>query len=719
MAAAANAGRCPACGSPRLIAHAELDDLAIAHIDCDAFYASVEKRDDPSLKDKPVIVGGGRRGVVSAACYIARLYGVRSAMPMFKALAACPNAVVVTPDMAKYSRVGGEIREMMRSLTPLVEPLSIDEAFLDLAGTSELHHGSPARSLARLALEVERRIGVTVSIGLSYNKSLAKIASDLDKPRGFAMIGRGEAVDFLGPKPVGLIWGVGKALQARLAGDGIATIADLRGAQEIELVARYGSIGRRLYRFARGEDDRRVDPDGEMKSISAETTFDEDIASEALLAGELWPLCEKVSRRMKRYGLLGRSIQLKLKTSDFKTLTRSRRLPAATQLGEALYQAALPLLKAECTGRRYRLIGVGAADLAPESEAAQPDLLSGGDQRQVDVERVMDALRARLGEDAIRKGRGLAPARAPAARALAARRREPLQLLQNRVDREAAVVQGQPVDDAIGIDADALLLLRRRLIPCRRLALGREEGEAEAIDGTGRQQRRELRLLGGGLAAAGERSADLHRPLVVGAVEDGGEKRRVARRQMAEQGEAMGRSGNRVPRGKVSCFCAGRLEADQPGLAGRRHLGFALVLRGDVVAVEIAHEEAVALAVLRFPGIQIPADLIRPSVVIEEFEAGLLRRRPAVAGIGELIGHDALDVDDVAPRQVVAEGEEISGAVRQELAGPRHGGGRSRDGEKGGRQHPRCQEQPCQMFHAPLGSAGLSRSGLPCPSGPR
>ena len=174
---------------------------------------------------------------------------------------------------------------MMRSLTPLVEPLSIDEAFLDLAGTAELHHGSPARSLARLALEVERRIGVTVSIGLSYNKSLAKIASDLDKPRGFALIGRGEAVDFLGPKPVGLIWGVGKALQARLAGDGIATIADLRGAQEIELVARYGSIGRRLYRFARGEDDRRVDPDGEMKSISAETTFDEDIAQRRASGG--------------------------------------------------------------------------------------------------------------------------------------------------------------------------------------------------------------------------------------------------------------------------------------------------------------------------------------------------------------------------------------------------------------------------------------------------
>jgi DNA polymerase IV len=404
---AVKAARCPACGSPRLIAHRELEALAIAHIDCDAFYASVEKRDNPALKDKPVIVGGGRRGVVSAACYIARLYGVRSAMPMFKALAACPNAVVIHPDMAKYSRVGGEIREMMRALTPLVEPLSIDEAFLDLAGTAELHHGNPARTLARFALAVERRIGVTVSIGLSYNKFLAKIASDLDKPRGFAVIGRADALDFLGPKPVGLIWGVGKALEAKLASDGITTIADLRGAEEHQLLRRYGSIGRRLYRFSRGEDDRRVDPDGEMKSISAETTFDADIASAELLAGALWPLCEKVSARMKRYGVLGRSVHLKLKTSDFKLLSRSRRLPAATQLAEALYQAALPLLKAETTGRRYRLIGVGAADLLPESETAQPDLLSRGDQRQATVERVMDDLRAKLGEGAIRKGRGL------------------------------------------------------------------------------------------------------------------------------------------------------------------------------------------------------------------------------------------------------------------------------------------------------------------------
>jgi DNA polymerase IV len=405
--------RCPSCGSPRLVRHAELDGLAIAHVDCDAFYASVEKRDDPSLKDKPVIVGGGRRGVVAACCYVARLYGVRSAMPMFKALEACPSAVVIRPDMAKYARIGTEIRELMRAKTPLVEPLSIDEAFLDLSGTDGLHRASPAETLARLALEIEERIGVTVSIGLSYNKFLAKIASDLDKPRGFAVIGRREARDFLGSRSVGLIWGVGKRLQARLLVDGIRTISDLRGLEERTLIARYGSIGRRLYRFARGEDDRRVEPNGEIKSISAETTFEENIARLDLLAAELWPLCETVSARLKRHGIVGWSVHLKLKTADFRLLTRSRRLKAPTQLAERLYQAALALLEAEATGQRYRLIGIGAGDLSAMAEAAQADLLE--DANEGAVERIMDELRTRLGTDAIRKGRGLLSSPGPAA----------------------------------------------------------------------------------------------------------------------------------------------------------------------------------------------------------------------------------------------------------------------------------------------------------------
>src|SRR5215467_1157509 len=261
----ARATRCAVCGSPRLVVHDELTDLGIAHLDCDAFYATVEKRDNPDLRDKPVLVGGSHRGVVMAACYIARISGVRSAMPMFQARQLCPQAVVVPPDMAKYQPVGEQVRRLMLATTPLVEPLSIDEAFLDLTGTERLHQSCPARTLAMLARRIESEIGITVSIGLSYNKFLAKVASDLDKPRGFAAIGRGEATTFLASKPVGLIWGVGRALAARLAQDGIATIGQLQTESERDLVRRYGAIGHRFARFARGEDDRRVEPDAPLK----------------------------------------------------------------------------------------------------------------------------------------------------------------------------------------------------------------------------------------------------------------------------------------------------------------------------------------------------------------------------------------------------------------------------------------------------------------------
>ncbi|MCC6470792.1 MAG: DNA polymerase IV [Alphaproteobacteria bacterium] len=399
--------RCPACGSPRLAAHPELDRLSIAHIDCDAFYATVEKRGRPELIDRPVIVGGGRRGVVSAACYVARMYGVRSAMPMFKALEACPEAVVIHPDMAKYAAVGRQVRALMRAATPLVEPLSIDEAFLDLTGTEAVHGGSPARTLAALARRIERDLGVTVSIGLSYNKFLAKIASDLDKPRGFAVIGRADAVGFLGPKPVGLIWGVGKALEARLNADGIARIEHLRQSDERDLVARYGAIGRRLHRFARGEDDRSVEPDRPTKSISAETTFDRDRADLAFLRAELWPLCETVSRRLKKSGLAARGVTLKLKTAQFRTVTRSMHLGQATQLAETLFRSAEAMLAAAVDGTRYRLIGVGGADLDDAAEADPPDLFDPAANKRRKVEHAMDEVRAKLGKDAIAKGRGM------------------------------------------------------------------------------------------------------------------------------------------------------------------------------------------------------------------------------------------------------------------------------------------------------------------------
>jgi len=373
LATAPAGGRCAACRSPRLMSHPEIETLSLAHIDCDAFYASVEKRDHPELLDRPVIVGGGTRGVVLACCYVARLSGVRSAMPMFKARHACPDAVVIAPDMTKYRTVGRQVHELMRQATPLVQPLSIDEAFLDLAGAAE---GPPARTLALLARQIEREIGVTVSIGLSYNKFLAKIASDLDKPRGFAAIGRAEALDFLGPRSVSLIWGVGAALQRKLAQDGIGTIAELRAHPERALVARYGTIGRRLARFSRGEDDRAVEPDQPTKSISAETTFTHDIAPYEALAEELRPLCDSVAHRLQRANKAATGVTLKLKTSDFQVLSRSRKLADPTQRAEILYRAVLPLLRAEADGTAYRLIGIGADRLAEAVLADPPDLFA-------------------------------------------------------------------------------------------------------------------------------------------------------------------------------------------------------------------------------------------------------------------------------------------------------------------------------------------------------
>ena len=413
--------RCPACGGARLIAHPELAELSIAHIDCDAFYANVEKRERPELRDRPVLVGGGRRGVVAAACYVARLYGIRSAMPMFKALEACPDAVVIRPDMAKYQRIGHQIRDLMRAVTPLVEPLSIDEAFLDLSGTEALHGGPPAQTLARLAKRIEDELGLSVSIGLSYNKFLAKVASDLDKPRGFAVLGRADAPGFLEDKPVRIIWGVGTALERSLARDGLCKLRDLRGRDEAELVARYGAIGRRLSRFARGLDERRVEPNAPTKSISAETTFETDLAAPEALLARLWPLSEKVAQRLKRAELAGASVTLKLKTAEFRLLTRTRRLGAPSQLAEVLYRAAVPLLEREADGRRFRLIGIGAGDLTAGALADPPDLFDPERRREARVEAAIDAVRAKLGADAIAKGRGLdagsAPPRAKEAKA--------------------------------------------------------------------------------------------------------------------------------------------------------------------------------------------------------------------------------------------------------------------------------------------------------------
>jgi DNA polymerase-4 len=406
LAADGAARRCAACGSPRRVAHPELAALGIAHLDCDAFYAAVEKRDAPELVDKPVIVGGGRRGVVSAACYVARRYGVRSAMPMFKALKLCPDAAVVRPNMRKYAEVGAQVRELMLSVTPSLEPISIDEAFLDLRGTERLHKAPPAATLARLARRIESELGITVSIGLSYCKFLAKVASDLDKPRGFAIIGRAEARAFLAAQPVRLIWGVGGKFAERLKADGITHIAQLQALDERTLVGRYGVMGSRLYHFARGEDERTVEPEHEAKSISAETTFDVDLSAFADLRRELWPLCETVSARMKNAGLDGRGVTLKLKTARFKLMTRAVMLDQPTQLADAMFRAAEPLLKKEADGTPYRLIGIGLTHLVPAS-GDQADLFEPEGNKRARIERAIDAVRAKVGKGAIGTGRGM------------------------------------------------------------------------------------------------------------------------------------------------------------------------------------------------------------------------------------------------------------------------------------------------------------------------
>ncbi|HEV7602400.1 MAG TPA: DNA polymerase IV [Bradyrhizobium sp.] len=393
--------RCSACGSPRLVRHHALPALTLAHIDCDAFYATVEKRDNPDLADTPVIIGGGKRGVVAAACYISRTFGVRSAMPMFKALALCPSAAVIRPDMAKYVRVGREVRHAMQALTPLVEPLSIDEAFLDLAGTQRVHGMIPAKVLARFAREVERDIGITVSVGLSCNKFLAKIASDLDKPRGFAALDQEQARTLLADKPVGFIFGVGPATQERLSQRGFRTIADLQRADEIELIKQFSVEGRRLWRLARGIDDRAVVPDRGAKTISSETTFETDVRDFATLEKLLWRLSEKVSARLKTSNLAGSTITLKLKTADFRQRTRSQTVHSPTQLAAKIFATSREMLAKEIDGTAFRLMGTGVSALRPGSQADDTDML---DRRSAHAERAMDDLRRKFGNAAVIRG---------------------------------------------------------------------------------------------------------------------------------------------------------------------------------------------------------------------------------------------------------------------------------------------------------------------------
>jgi DNA polymerase-4 len=404
--AAQPSARCPVCGSRRVLAHPELLTLAVAHVDCDAFFASVEKRDRPELLTRPVIVGGGRRGVVAAACYVARTRGVRSAMPMFKALAACPDAVVIKPDMAKYAAAAREVRALMEALTPLVQPLSIDEAVLDLSGTEALHRAPPAVTLARFARRVEQEIRITVSIGLARNRLMAKLAAERDKPRGFAVLGE-EAAAWLADQPVTLLPGVGPALARRLNAAGFARLGQLAALDLREAARRFGEDGPALAARARGEDSRRVTPERETKSVSAETTFDTDLREVAELEKPLWRMCEKLARRLAEKDLAAGGVVLKLKTAGFEIRTRNARLTRPTRLPETLFRAAQPLLAKEATGTAFRLIGLGAQPLAPGAEADLPDLADPDAGRRAAKWNAVEALRQKFGAGAVVSGRGL------------------------------------------------------------------------------------------------------------------------------------------------------------------------------------------------------------------------------------------------------------------------------------------------------------------------
>ena len=398
---------CNKCYSANLISNNEIENLNIAHVDCDAFYAAIEKRDNPKYKNFPIIIGGGKRGVVATACYIARTRGVKSAMPMYKALNLCPDAIIIKPNMQKYKKASKVINNLMREITPLVEPLSLDEAFLDLSGTSRLHKKIPAVLLAELSKKIQKKVGISVSIGLSYNKFLAKICSDIDKPRGFSIINRLEAQSFLKDKPVEVIWGVGNTLKSKLNNDGIRTIGQIREMDCSELIIKYGSIGSHIHKLSNAEDVRKIKPYRKVKSISHETTFEKDTNDEVFLKKILWSLCEKVSDRAKEKGLGGSTINLKIKTKDFKLISRSITIEEPTQIAEIIFQTSKLLLFREIKKNKFRLLGVGLSNLKDSEICDLYDLINTNSNKEKNIEFAMDSIRDRYGVNLIKKGRSI------------------------------------------------------------------------------------------------------------------------------------------------------------------------------------------------------------------------------------------------------------------------------------------------------------------------
>ncbi|MEM7070225.1 MAG: DNA polymerase IV [Pseudomonadota bacterium] len=367
--------RCAFCRSRSIIIHKELSQLCIAHIDCDSFFASVEKRDNPHLIDKPLIIGGRERGVVAAACYIARMYGVHSAMSMFEALKKCPKAVVLSPDIAKYRSVGQQIKTLMRNAALVVEPLSIDEAYLKLPLHTQKNKPAPCQILSALLKRIEYETGISASAGLSYNKMLAKLASDLDKPRGFSVIGQEEAIEFLASLPVSKLWGVGQAMEQKLKRMGLHHIGQLQQLDEGFLRQIFGKIGNLMHHFANAKDPREVKASTITKNISVETTFAHDIQSYSLLHDKLENQVQDLMQRMQKTNFSAHCLTLKLRDQNFQTHTRTRHFFAPTLNAQKTLEMAIYLLQLIYQpSKKYRLLGLGFSDLHPKDQADPPDL---------------------------------------------------------------------------------------------------------------------------------------------------------------------------------------------------------------------------------------------------------------------------------------------------------------------------------------------------------
>jgi len=379
----------------------------ILHLDVDAFYASVEEIFDPSLKGKPVIVGARpeQRGVVASASYAARAFGVRSAMPTAQALRLCPQAIVLPPRHKVYREYSAQMMAVLSEYSPLIEPLSMDEAFLDVTGC-QARWGSPEELAHQVQERLEVELRLSASIGLAANKLVAKIASGLEKPRGFVVVPHGREVEFLAPLPVEKLWGVGEVTARSLHEMGVFTIGQLAQLPAAQLEARFGRRGRDLYRQARGMDDSPVVTEREEKSLSREVTFAEDIGDRQVLRKTLLSLSEDVARRLRKRGLQGRTVKLKLRYADFSTLTRQVTMDVPTDLEQVVFDQAVRLLeKAWDKRRKVRLIGVGVSKF--ELQERQLSLFEGTGGGKVEklrrLSQAVDRIREKYGDEAIRR----------------------------------------------------------------------------------------------------------------------------------------------------------------------------------------------------------------------------------------------------------------------------------------------------------------------------